>query len=39
MEDDKQGFMSAYCPHDSFFFIVRKTLYFSNVQHLGVDWI
>lgn len=38
MEDDKQGFMSAYCPHDSFF-IVRKTLYFSNVQHLGVDWI
>ena len=38
MEDDNQGFMSGYCPRDSFF-IVRKTLYFNNVQHLGVDWI
>ncbi len=38
MEDDNQGFMSAYCPHDKSY-IVHKTLYFSNVQHLGVDWI
>lgn len=30
------------CPdivHLTVFFLVRKTLYFSNVQHLGVDWI